>query len=104
MVQADQLPAGKLFAGRLQLHRRKKLLVTFPLLVFLFGKNICSVHPCYSDVMKIKGNFLILFSCQIQLDILKLLTCFEGLGNMLEFFEGIMQEANQYVFLIYPAE
>lgn len=71
---------------------------------FLFGKSICSGYPQYSDAMKIKGDFLILFSCQIQLDILKLLTCFEGLENISEFFEGIMQEANQYVFLIYPAE
>lgn len=62
------------------------------------------MHPQYSEVMKIKGNFLILFSCQIQLDILKLLTCFQGLESILEFFEGIMQEANEYVFLIYPAE
>lgn len=54
--------------------------------------------------MKIKGNFLILFSCQIQLDVLKWLACFEGVENILEFSEGIMQEANQYVFLIYPAE
>lgn len=54
--------------------------------------------------MKIKSNFLILFSCWTQLDILKLFTCFEGLENILVFFEGIMQEANQYVFLIYPAE
>lgn len=30
--------------------------------------------------------------------------CLEGLENVLELFEGIMQEGNQYVFLIYPAE
>ena len=61
MVCADQLPAGKWFSGRLQLHRRKKLPVALALPGFWFGKNICSVHPRNSDVMKIKCNFLIFF-------------------------------------------